>query len=49
MEKIKSYEFNIDTARVELVLTDVAMLVIDTIAVGSDCAANLYEFSKLAT
>ena len=45
--KIKSCEFNIDTACVELVLTDGTMLAIDTIAVENEYADNMYERSEL--
>ena len=43
MKPILSYEFNMDSARVELRFLDGAMLAIDTIAVEDEVAANMYE------
>ena len=44
---IKSCEFNIDTACVEVKLTDGSMLSIDCIAVENEYANNMYEVSEL--
>lgn len=45
--KIISCEFNIDTACVELRLSNSTMISIDTIAVESDVADNMYQRSEL--
>ncbi len=47
MNYIKSYEFNIDTACVEIKLTDNAIVSIDCIAVENEYANNMYEASEL--
>ena len=47
MKKLKSCEFNIDTACVELIYTDGSMLAIDTIAVESEYAEDMYQRSEL--
>ena len=47
MNKILSCEFNMDTACVELRFADGAMISIDTIAVESEVADNMYERSEL--
>ena len=47
MKPIISCEFNMDTACVELKFLDGTMLVIDTIAVENEVAANMYERSEL--
>lgn len=44
---IKSCEFNIDTACVEVKLTDGSMVSIDCIAVENEYANNMYETSEL--
>ncbi len=44
---IESCEFNIDTACVEVKLTDGSMLSIDCIAVENEYANNMYEVSEL--
>ncbi len=44
---IKSCEFNIDTAFVEVKLTDGSMVSIDCIAVENEYANNMYETSEL--
>lgn len=44
---IKSCEFNIDTACVEIVLADGAMVAIDCDAVEAEYAHNMYEASEL--
>ena len=45
--RIKTCEFNIDTACVEVKLTDGSMVSIDCIAVENEYANNLYETSEL--
>ena len=45
--KILSCEFNIDTACVELRLSDGTMISIDTIAVENGVADNMYQRSEL--
>ncbi|MBQ8575744.1 MAG: hypothetical protein IJ447_06855 [Clostridia bacterium] len=45
--KIMSCEFNIDTACVEVKLTDGSMVSIDCIAVENKYASNMYEESEL--
>ena len=47
MNYIKSCEFNIDTACVEVKLTDGSMVSIDCIAVENEYANNMYETSEL--
>ncbi len=47
MNYIKSCEFNIDIACVEVVLADGAMVSIDCIAVENEYANNMYETSEL--
>ena len=45
--QIMSCEFNIDTACVEVELTDGSMVSIDCIAVENEYANNMYETSEL--
>ena len=45
--KILSCEINIDTARVELRLTDGTMISIDCTAVENEVADNMYQRSEL--
>ncbi len=45
--KILSCAFNMDTACVELRLSDGTMIAIDTIAVENEVAGNMYERSEL--
>ncbi len=45
--RIKSCEFNIDTACVEVKLTDGSMVSIDCDAVEDEYASNMYEVSEL--
>lgn len=47
MNCIKSCEFNIDTACVEVKLIDGSMVSIDCIAVENEYADNMYETSEL--
>lgn len=47
MNCIKSCKFNIDTACVEVKLTDGSMVSIDRIAVENEYANNMYEVSEL--
>ena len=47
MNYIKSCEFNIDTASVEVILTDGSMVSIDCDAVEAEFAQNMYEISEL--
>ena len=47
MNYIKSCEFNIDTACVEVKLVDGSMVSIDCIAVENEYANNMYEVSAL--
>lgn len=48
MNNLLSCEFNMDTACVELKLTDGSMISIDTIAVENEFADNMYQRSELA-
>ena len=43
MKTIKSYEFNIDTACVEIKYSDGSVLAVDTIQVENTVPANRYE------
>ena len=45
--RIKTCEFNIDTACVEVKLTDGSMVSIDCDAVENEYANNMYEISEL--
>ena len=47
MTHLISCEFNMDTACVELKLTDGSMIAIDTIAVENEVADNMYQRSEL--
>ena len=47
MSQLLSYEFNLDTACVELKFADGSMISIDTIAVENEVADNMYERSEL--
>ena len=47
MNYIKSCKFNIDTACVEVKLTDGSMVSVDCIAVENEYANNMYEVSAL--
>ena len=47
MNYIKSCEFNIDTACVEVKLNDGSTVSIDCIAVENEYANNMYEISEL--
>ncbi len=47
MNKIKSCEFNIDTACVEVKLIDGSVVSVDCIAVENEYANNMYEISML--
>ena len=47
MEKLKSCEFNMDTACVELKYADGTMVSIDCIAVENEVADNMYQISAL--
>ena len=47
MNYIKSCEFNIDTACVDVKLIDGSMVSIDCIAVENEYADNMYEVSEL--
>lgn len=47
MRRIKSCEFNIDTACVELRLTDGARISIGCTAVENEIASNIYQRSEL--
>lgn len=47
MNHIKSCEFNIDTACVEVKLIDCSMVSIDCDAVEAEYANNMYEVSEL--
>lgn len=47
MERLISYEFNMDTACVELKFADGNMISIDTIAVENEIADNMYQRSEL--
>lgn len=47
MERLISYEFNMDTACVELKFADGNMISIDTVAVENKIADNMYQRSEL--
>ena len=47
MRKIVSYEFNLDTACMELRLEDGALLSIDCTAVENEAAKSMYQRSEL--
>ena len=47
MSKLLFYEYNMDTACVELKFTDGRMISIDTIAVENEVADNMYQRSEL--
>ena len=47
MKKLKSCEFNLDTAYVELLYTDGTTISIDTIAVENEYAEDMYQRSEL--
>ena len=47
MRKIVSYEFNLDTACVELCLDDGTLLSIDCTAVENELANSMYQRSEL--
>ena len=47
MTHLISCEFNMDTACVELKFTEGSMIAIDTIAVESEVADNMYQRSEL--
>lgn len=47
MSKLISCEYNMDTACVELKYSDSTMISIDTIAVESEVADNMYQRSEL--
>ena len=47
MRKILSYEFNLDTACVELCLEDGTLLSIDCTAVENEVANSMYQRSEL--
>lgn len=47
MTHLISYEFNMDTACVELKFANGRMIAIDTIAVENEVARNMYERSEL--
>lgn len=47
MERLISYEFNMDTACVEPKFADGSMISIDTIAVENEIADNMYQRSEL--
>lgn len=47
MDRLISYEFNMDTACVELKFADGSMIAIDTIAVENEIADNMYQRSEL--
>ena len=47
MERLLSCEFNMDTACVELKFVDGSMISINTIAVESEVADNMYQRSEL--
>ena len=47
MRRIVSCEFNMDTACVELRLSDGSMLTIDTIALENEVADNMYQRAEL--
>ena len=47
MKRLLSCEFNFDTVCVELKFSDGTMIAIDTIAVESEIADNMYQQSEL--
>lgn len=47
MKRLISCEYNFDNCCVELKFTDGSMIAIDTIAVESEVARNMYERSEL--
>ena len=47
MSKLLSYEYNMDTACVELKYAEGALISIDTIAVENEVADNMYQRSEL--
>ena len=47
MKKLISCEFNMDTACVEMKFTNGNMIAIDTIAVETEVAENMYQRSEL--
>lgn len=47
MKRLLSCEFNFDTVCVELKFSDGTMIAIDTIAVESEVADNMYQRSEL--
>ena len=47
MSKLISYEYNMDTACVELKYSNGTMISIDTIAVENEDADNMYQRSEL--
>ena len=47
MERLISWEFNMDTACVELKFANGSMIAIDTIAVENEVADNMYQWSEL--
>ena len=47
MKTLLTYEFNMDTAFVELCFADGTMIFIDTIAVENEVTENTYEQSEL--
>ena len=47
MKRLLSYEFNMDTACVELKFANGSMIAIDTIAVENEVADNIYQRSEL--
>lgn len=47
MKMLQKWEFNMDTACVELQYSDGSMIAIDTIAVENEVADNMYQRSEL--
>ena len=47
MERVISWEFNLDTASVELKFADGSIISIDTVAVEDEVADNMYKRSEL--
>lgn len=47
MKMLQKWEFNMDTACVELQYSDGSMIAIDTIAVENEIADNMYQRSEL--
>ena len=47
MERVISWEFNLDTASVELKFADGSIISIDTVAVEDEVADNMYKWSEL--